>query len=46
MKAIIYCRVSTKEQAETGYSLEAQERSCKEFAIKNDYKILKTFIER
>jgi len=46
MKAIIYCRVSTKEQAETGYSLEAQERACREFALKNDYKILKAFIEK
>ena len=24
-KAILYCRVSTREQAETGHSLEAQQ---------------------
>ena len=32
MKAIIYCRVSTKEQAEKGYSLEGQEKDCRQFA--------------
>ncbi len=29
---LIYCRVSTEEQAEQGYSLEAQEKLCREFA--------------
>jgi DNA invertase Pin-like site-specific DNA recombinase len=29
MRAIIYCRVSTKEQAEKGFSLEGQEK-CRE----------------
>ena len=31
-RAIIYCRVSTEEQAEKGYSLDAQEKLCKNFA--------------
>ena len=46
MKAIIYCRVSTKEQAETGYSLEAQEKACRKLALDNEYETVKVFIER
>jgi len=46
MNAIVYCRVSTQEQAETGFSLEAQEEACSNYAQKKGYKILKTFIER
>ncbi len=46
MKAIIYCRVSTKEQAEQGYSLEGQEKECKRFAQDKGYEIDRVFIER
>lgn len=46
MKSIIYCRVSTKEQAEKGYSLESQKQECSKFAINNSYKIDKIFIEK
>ena len=46
MNAIIYCRVSTQEQAETGFSLEAQEETCRNYAKNRGYRILKTFIER
>ena len=46
MKIIIYCRVSTKEQADKGYSLEAQEDDCRKFAINNGYEIDKVFVER
>jgi len=42
-KAISYCRVSSKEQEETGYSLEAQEKLLEEYAEKNDFQIAKTF---
>ncbi len=45
MKAVIYCRVSTKEQTE-GYSLETQEQECLKFAQRNTYEIAKRFIER
>ncbi|MFC1546382.1 recombinase family protein [bacterium] len=44
--AIIYCRVSTKEQAETGFSLESQESECRKFALNNKYEVDKVFIER
>jgi len=46
MKSIIYCRVSTKEQAEKGYSLEAQRKECIKFALNNEYEMDEIFIER
>ena len=45
-KCIIYCRVSTKEQADKGYSLEAQQRECAKFAFRNDFEVDKIFIEK
>ena len=45
-KCIIYSRVSTKEQADQGYSLEAQKKECTRFALNNDYEVDKFFIER
>ncbi len=45
MKAIIYCRVSTKEQAER-YSLSAQEKICRQYAERNRYDVIKVFVER
>ncbi|UCD87468.1 MAG: hypothetical protein JSV01_06870 [Desulfobacterales bacterium] len=38
-KALVYCRVSTEEQAERGYSLDAQEKLCQSFAISSGYKV-------
>jgi len=45
-RAVIYCRVSTKEQVEEGNSLVTQEKICKEYAIKNGYEIVEVFIEQ
>ncbi|MFM2224731.1 MAG: hypothetical protein RJA07_933 [Bacteroidota bacterium] len=45
-KAVIYCRVSTKEQVEEGNSLFTQEKTCKEYALKNGYDISAVFIEQ
>lgn len=39
-KAIIYCRVSTEDQATKGISLDAQENICVEAARKDGYSIL------
>lgn len=39
-KALIYCRVSTEEQAKEGYSLDAQEKFCNTFAKNNAYRIV------
>src|SRR5258706_111314 len=45
-KAVIYCRVSTKEQVEEGNSLVTQEKICKDYAYKNGYEIAEVFIEQ
>lgn len=43
MKTVIYCRVSSKEQEETGYSLDAQEKLLTEYADKSNFKVGKTY---
>jgi len=45
MNAIIYCRVSSKEQVE-GTSLESQEIACKEYAARHQLSISRVFVER
>jgi site-specific DNA recombinase len=45
MNAVIYCRVSSKEQVD-GTSLESQERACKEYAARNNSDVVKVFVER
>ncbi|HEV2619254.1 MAG TPA: recombinase family protein [Acidobacteriaceae bacterium] len=45
MNAIIYCRVSSKEQVE-GTSLESQEMACREYAMRNHMVIASVFVER
>lgn len=45
-KAVIYCRVSSKEQVEEGNSLVTQERLCGEYAQKNKYDVNQIFIEQ
>ncbi len=44
MKTALYARVSTKEQAEEGYSLSAQVKLLKEYSDKRDLTIVKRFI--
>jgi DNA invertase Pin-like site-specific DNA recombinase len=42
--ALIYCRVSTKRQAEERFGIETQESMCKDWCEKNDslvYKVIK-----
>ena len=46
MNSIIYIRVSTTEQAELGYSLKAQEEVCRDYAKRNNYNVLKVFVEK
>ena len=46
MKAVIYCRVSTKDQADEGFSLARQEEENKLFAAKQGYEVVKVFVER
>lgn len=42
-KALIYTRVSTDEQAETGQSLEVQEKICRRYATKNALQVTNVF---
>lgn len=42
-KCVIYCRVSSKEQEETGYSLPAQEKLLIEYANRKDFEVVKVF---
>ncbi|RIK82249.1 hypothetical protein DCC62_00460 [candidate division KSB1 bacterium] len=43
--ALIYCRVSTEEQAREGFSLDAQEKFCRNFALQNDIRIIDVYRE-
>ncbi|KKQ25556.1 MAG: Resolvase [Candidatus Roizmanbacteria bacterium GW2011_GWC2_37_13] len=43
MKTAIFCRVSSKEQEETGYSLPAQEKFLREYANKQGLEVAKVF---
>ena len=43
--AVLYARVSSKEQREMGFSIEAQVRLLREYAEQNDIKIIREFIE-
>lgn len=40
-EAVIYLRVSRKGQEENGYSLDAQEKMCREYAAKEGLKVVK-----
>ena len=42
-KCVIYCRVSSKEQEETGYSLPAQEKLLIEYANRKGFEVVKVF---
>lgn len=45
MKAVIYIRVSTEEQAKHGYSLESQEKQCRDFAQQMGYTVAEVFAD-
>jgi site-specific DNA recombinase len=44
--AVLYCRVSTKEQVDEGNSLTTQEKACKEYAQKNGYEVAQVYVEQ
>ncbi len=43
MKCVIFARVSSKEQEETGYSLDAQEKQLTEHANQHSFSVVKKF---
>ena len=40
---MLYCRVSSREQEETGYSLDAQEKLLEEYAAKQGFVVVKRY---
>ena len=45
METAIYCRVSTEEQAQEGFSIRAQEQKLKEYANVKDWSIFNFYID-
>jgi len=45
-KAVVYVRVSTKEQVDEGNSLSTQEKICREYCLKNEYEVAEIFREQ
>lgn len=46
MKAVMYLRVSTKEQAEEGYSIAAQAEACRRFIADKGWELVDEFLDR
>jgi len=46
VKAVIYLRVSTKEQAEEGYSIPAQAEGCRRFTADRDWELADEYVDR
>lgn len=44
-KAVIYCRVSSKQQVENGHGLDNQEQKCRDYAIRQGHDVIKVFRE-
>ena len=44
-KAVLYARVSSKEQEKEGYSIPAQKRILNEYALKNDITVVEEFVD-
>ena len=45
METAIYCRVSTEEQAQEGFSIRAQEQKLKEYANVKDWSIFNIYMD-
>jgi DNA invertase Pin-like site-specific DNA recombinase len=46
VKAVIYLRVSTKEQAEEGYSIPAQAEACRRFSADKGWELADEYVDR
>ena len=45
MQAVIYARVSSREQEQEGYSIQAQQRLLRTYAAKNGFEVVREFID-
>jgi site-specific DNA recombinase len=45
MQAVIYARVSSREQEQEGYSIPAQLKSLRDYASKNGFSIVQEFVD-
>ena len=45
-RAVIYVRVSTKEQVDEGNSLSTQQKICLDYAKRHDYEVTEIFVEQ
>ncbi len=43
LKAIIYCRVSSRQQVNDGHGLESQEHRCRQYCESNNYSVVEVF---
>ena len=44
-KAVIYARVSSKEQEKEGYSIDAQLKMLREYAVREGFEVVKEYVE-
>jgi DNA invertase Pin-like site-specific DNA recombinase len=44
-KAVIYARVSSKEQEREGFSIPAQLKLLHEYATRNEFRVIEKFID-
>jgi site-specific DNA recombinase len=44
MNAVLFCRVSSREQEEVGYSLPSQQKLLTEYALKKEFSIARAFL--
>ena len=44
-KAVVYCRVSSGKQVDEGHGLDGQERACRAWTDRNNYKVVNVFRE-
>lgn len=45
MRFVGYARVSDREQAQNGYSIEAQKETIEQWAVENNHRLVKIFVE-
>ncbi len=44
-EAVIYARVSSKDQEREGFSIPAQLKFLREYATKNDFRVIQEFVD-